>query len=159
MKDFKLNQLFDLIIIPFNSLLHLLTDKDLSSCFNCIKNHLSNNGVLLIDIFVPNPELLYRNPNKKYKEMIIDHPDVGRCDVWQKSKYDQKTEINKINWIFDINNNQNDKYQFEMRMLYPDTVDRLLFETGFLIKQKLGDYDGRSFNENSLLQIYVCSKK
>ena len=98
MKDFKLNQLFDLIIIPFNSLLHLLTDKDLSSCFNCIKNHLSNNGVLLIDIFVPDPELLYRNPNKKYKEMIIDHPDVGRCVVWQKSKYDQKTEINKINW-------------------------------------------------------------
>ena len=91
--------------------------------------------------------------------MIIDHPDVGRCDVWQKSKYDQKTEINKINWIFDINNNQNDEYQFEMRMLYPDTIDRLLFETGFLIKQKLGDYDGRSFNENSLLQIYVCSKK
>ena len=58
-----------------------------------------------------------------------------------------------------INNNQNDEYQFEMRMLYPDTIDRLLFETGFLIKQKLGDYDGRSFNENSLLQIYVCSKK
>ena len=91
--------------------------------------------------------------------MIIDHPDVGRGDVWQKSKYHQKTEINKINWIFDINNNQNDEYQFEMRMLYPDTIDRLLFETGFLIKQKLGDYDGRSFNENSLLQIYVCSKK
>ena len=58
-----------------------------------------------------------------------------------------------------INNNQNDEYQFEMRMLYPDTIDRLLFETGFLIKKKLGDYDGRSFNENSLLQIYVCSKK
>ena len=50
-------------------------------------------------------------------------------------------------------------YQFQMRMIYPDTIDRLLFEAGFTIKQKLGDYNSKSFNENSLLQIYICSKQ
>ena len=108
---------------------------------------------------MPDPELLYRIPNKKYKEMVIDHPKGGKCFVWQESKYDQGTEINNIKWLFDRNDNLTEEYQFQMRMIYPDTIDRLLFEAGFTIEQKLGDYNNKIFNENSLLQIYTCSKQ
>ena len=34
MRDFKLNKFFDLIIIPLNSLLHLLTNNEISDCFD-----------------------------------------------------------------------------------------------------------------------------
>ena len=159
MRDFKLNKFFDLIIIPFNSLLHLLTNNEISDCFASVLSHLSDDGYFILDIFVPDPELLYRTPNKKYQEMVIDHPKGGKCLVWQESKYDQETEINDIKWLFDRNDNRTDEYQFQMRMIYPDTIDRLLFEAGFTIEQKLGDYNSKSFNENSLLQIYICSKQ
>lgn len=43
-------------------------------------------------------------------------------------------------------------------MIYPDTMDRLLTEAGLIIRDKLGDYDGTPFDENSRLQIYVCGK-
>ena len=65
MRDFKLNKFFDLIIIPFNSLLHLLTNNEISDCFASVLSHLSDDGYFILDIFVPDPELLYRNPNKK----------------------------------------------------------------------------------------------
>ena len=43
-------------------------------------------------------------------------------------------------------------------MIYPDTMDRLLNESGFTIEEKWGDYDGDPFDESSLLQLYICSK-
>ena len=132
MRDFKLNKFFDLIIIPFNSLLHLLTNNEISDCFASVLSHLSDDGYFIF---------------KKKPKGFLD------------SKYDQETEINDIKWLFDRNDNRTDEYQFQMRMIYPDTIDRLLFEAGFTIEQKLGDYNSKRFNEDSLLQIYICSKQ
>ena len=160
MRNFSLDQKFDLIIIPFNSFLHLLIEKDMKSCLKSIQKHLSINGLFIIDVFIPEPEFLYRNPQKKYKEMTITHPTEGKYTIWQTSQFDELKEINHICWLFE--NEENDiiyEYEFDMRMIYPDTMDRLLIESGFIINEKKGDYNGDSFNEDSPLQLYICSKK
>ena len=54
---------------------------------------------------------------------------------------------------------EQDEYEFDMRMIYPDTMDRLLHKGGFIIEEKWGDYDGEPFDETSLLQLYICSKR
>jgi hypothetical protein len=43
-------------------------------------------------------------------------------------------------------------------MIFPDTMDRLLTEAGFVIKDKYGDYDKTPLGPESHLQIYVCGK-
>ena len=64
-----------------------------------------------------------------------------------------------INWYFDRDDGkEHDEYAFDMRMIYPDTMDRLLGESGLTIQEKWGDYDGEPFEGTSLLQLYVCSK-
>ena len=45
-----------------------------------------------------------------------------------------------------------------MHMIYPDTMDRLLNESGFIIHDKLGGYDKSLFSSESHLQIYLCTK-
>ena len=45
-----------------------------------------------------------------------------------------------------------------MHMIYPDTMDRLLNESGFMINEKYGDYDKSPFSSESHLQIYLCTK-
>ena len=160
MCDFNLGQKFDLIFIPFNSFLHLYKEDEMTQCLKSIQNHLSDNGKFLLDIFVPDPEFLYRDPDKKYKEMTIIHPNGGECTVWQKNQYKEETEINHIHWFFNRGNIEPmDEYDFDMRMIYPDTMDRVLSDSDFTIEEKWGDYDGEPFNETSLLQLYICSKR
>ena len=160
MCDFNLGQKFDLIFIPFNSFLHLYKEDEMTQCLKSIQNHLSDNGKFLLDIFVPDPEFLYRDPDKKYEEMTIIHPNGGECTVWQKNQYKEETEINHIHWFFNRGNIEPmDEYDFDMRMIYPDTMDRVLSDSDFTIEEKWGDYDGEPFNETSLLQLYICSKR
>jgi len=160
MCDFNLGQKFDLIFIPFNSFLHLYKEEEMTQCLKSIQNHLSDNGKFLLDIFVPDPEFLYRDPDKKYEEMTIIHPNGGEPTVWQKNQYKEETEINHIHWFFNRGNIEPmDEYDFDMRMIYPDTMDRVLSDSDFTIEEKWGDYDGEPFNETSLLQLYICSKR
>jgi len=160
MCDFNLGQKFDLIFIPFNSFLHLYKEEEMTQCLKSIQNHLSDNGKFLLDIFVPDPEFLYRDPDKKYEEMTIIHPNGGECTVWQKNQYKEETEINHIHWFFNRGNSEPmDEYDFDMRMIYPDTLDRVLSDSDFTIEEKWGDYDGEPFDETSLLQLYICSKR
>jgi len=159
MRSFQLDQQFDLILIPFNSFLHLYEEDEMIQCLESAQSHLSEKGRFLLDIFVPDPEFLYRDPNKKYEEMTIVHPEGGDCIVWQKNQFDEEREINHIQWFFDRGDGKaQDEYVFDMRMIYPDTMDRLLNESGFTIEEKWGDYDGDLFDESSLLQLYICSK-
>jgi len=45
-----------------------------------------------------------------------------------------------------------------MHMIFADTMDRLLTEAGFVIRDKYGDYDKTPLDPESQLQIYVCGR-
>ena len=50
MQEFHLNEQFSFIFIGFNSFLHNLTDQDASRCLNCVRNHLTKDGLFLVSI-------------------------------------------------------------------------------------------------------------
>jgi len=157
MRDFHLGRRFQFIFIGFNSFLHLYTEEDIQACLACVREHLSDSGRFLIDIFVPNPLFLFREEGKKVYVMEFEHPSKGPCTVDETNIYDPETQINHLNWYFHYTREGlTEEYEFDMHILYPDTMDRVLTEAGFIIHQKLGDYEGHPMNANSSLQIYVC---
>ncbi len=159
MRNFNLDKPFNFIFIGFNSILHLISDNDIYSCYKCVYEHLTNEGLFLIDCFVPNLEFLYRDENRLYPAMEFDHPNGGKCIVKEKNQYDPDSQINHIWWyLYQDGYDDPEIYKFYMHIVYPDTMDRLLTEAGFVIRKKLGDYGGSSFDEFSRLQIYVCGK-
>ena len=91
--------------------------------------------------------------------MEFDHPNGPHCVVRERNRYDPETKINHIRWYFyNEGADTPEIYEFDMHMIYPDIMDTLLTETGLIIRDNLGDYDGSPFDENSRLQIYVCGK-
>ncbi|GEM45015.1 class I SAM-dependent methyltransferase [Deinococcus cellulosilyticus] len=54
MRDFDLSDTFDLIIAPFNALMHLYTPKDQKKALDSIVKHLAPGGTLAFDVYVPN---------------------------------------------------------------------------------------------------------
>lgn len=159
MENFALNQKFEFIFIGFNSLLLLNTNKQVLSCFKHVREHLTDTGTFLIDCFVPDSEFLYRDEKQLHEIMEFDHPNGPHCVVRERNRYDPETKINHIRWYFyNEGADTPEIYEFDMHMIYPDIMDTLLTETGLIIRDKLGDYDGSPFDENSRLQIYVCGK-
>jgi hypothetical protein len=43
-------------------------------------------------------------------------------------------------------------------MYFPDTMNRLLIDSGFTIQKMIGKHDFTDFQEDSELQIYICKK-
>ncbi len=158
MRNFNLGRQFQFIFIGFNSIFHLLTNSDIEPFLKCVHAHLVDSGTFLIDMFVPNPLFLYRD-KQKYYVMEFDYPNGDHCIVSETNDYDNESQINHIHWYFNTNGkNEPDEYQFDMHMIFPDTMDRLLVDAGFVIKEKYGNYDKMPFGPESNLQIYVCGK-
>jgi SAM-dependent methyltransferase len=60
MRAFELRKKFELVIAPFNALLHLYTAPDFLRCFSCVRRHLKPGGRFVFDYSVPRLEDLAR---------------------------------------------------------------------------------------------------
>ena len=159
-RTFNLNQTFDFIFIGFNSLAHFLTNKDIKDCLSVIKNHMHSKTIFAIDIFVPEVSFLYRDDDKKIDIMdFMDSTYNEKMHILESINYNSSTEINHISWQF-INTNDVTRfdYEFDMRMYFPDTLNRMLTDCGYHINNLYGDYHGNKFDENSEKQIYFCKQ-
>ncbi len=75
MTSFRLEQRFGLVLIPFRSFLHLLTEADQIACLRCVHQHLSPGGRLALNFFVqpfasrpgaPKVSTIYRSLRVRY---------------------------------------------------------------------------------------------
>ena len=160
MQNFHLETQFNFIFIGFNSFLHNLTDEDAINCLKCVSDHLTDNGFFLLSAYIPDPSFLFRNPNQLFSATDYFTFENHQCRIMETNSYNQETEINRLTWFLEKDGKlQPEKYSFKMRMFYPHTMDLLFENSGLMIKDKLGDYDGSCMNQDSDMQIYICKKQ
>ena len=159
-RNFNIDESIDLIFIGFNSLAHLLKNQDLLDTLKAIKSHMHSNTIFAIDVFVPDSSLLYRVHKDKVDILdFIDSSNNQKLTIFESTDYNSLTEINRINWDFiGTDNVFQFNYVFDMRMWFPDTLNRILTDCNYHIQKFYGDYDCNPFNEKSEKQIYLCKK-
>ena len=159
MQEFDLSKQFNFIFIGFNSFLHNLTDQEVNRCLNCVWNHLTKDGLFLVSIFIPDPSFLYREAGRLYPATSLFEYDGSKCRIMETNAFDDETQVNQLTWRLERDGQlAPEEYCYNMRMIYPHSMDILLSEAGLIIKEKLGNYDGSPMDEESGMQIYVCSK-
>ncbi len=156
MRDFHFNKKYDFIFIGFNSFLHLLSEDDAIKCLRNIKNHMHSNSKLYIDIFMPENSSLYRSPSDILTVMEF-RDSQQRCTstIEEIFCYDNKNKVASINWQY--KNEENiyyKKFDFQMKIYSPNTMNRILVDNGFYIYNLWGSYDKSPLKEGSLLQVY-----
>jgi len=156
MRTFNHNKKYDIIFIGFNSFLHLLSEIDAVKCLESIKKHMHNKTRVYIDILMPDLSFLYRSSSFMLRVMeFYDSQTNCLSTIEEKISYDSSNEIVSINWQY-----KNDKkiyykqFSFQMKIYYPDTINRLLLDNGFHIYNVWGAYNKTPFTEDSPLQIY-----
>ncbi|MEQ8186624.1 MAG: class I SAM-dependent methyltransferase [Candidatus Eremiobacterota bacterium] len=167
MRDFSLEEKFNLIMIPYRAFLHLLTPEDQKSALTCIHKHLSEKGHLIFNIFDPSLEILHAHSGplgsamKKDSEFI--HPENGhKVIVWDTRQYNLEKQILEQYFIFEELNEEgkviSKKYiPLTLKFAYRYEMEYLLELCGYRVEALYGDFDRSPFRCNE--QIWVAVKK
>jgi len=157
MRSFSLDKKFDFIFIGFNSLLHLLTKKDIINCLESIYKHMHSKSLFYIDIFSPHVHQ-FKSTNKSQEIVdFIDSKKKCNSTIWETINYNKIDEVVGVKWEYHNGNKVYRTFKFKMKVLYPDTLASLLIEAGFKINNIWGAYSKEEFSNNSDKQIYKCS--
>jgi SAM-dependent methyltransferase len=159
--NFKLDKKFSLIIIPGNSLGHLLDLESIESCLSCIRKHLQPEGRLIID--------LVNNYSRDNLEFYLDkspvlfstYPDPdgkGEITVTCRNEVDFSTQINREEWLFKfIEQGKEVTQEVKYRFYASKELETLLRYNGFSLESNLGDYDKNPFTTDSPNHIVISS--
>lgn len=155
-RTLNLQEKYDFIFIPFNSIHHMYTNADLFKALHVVKNHLNEGGLFLLDCFNPNIRYIVEG-EKEQQEIASYTTDDGRAVlIKQTMRYENKTQINRIEWHYFIDGVFNSIQNLDMRMFFPQELDAYLEWNGFTIMHKYGGFEEEAFQDNSEKQVFVC---
>jgi SAM-dependent methyltransferase len=158
-RDFHLGKKFNLILFPFSSIAHLHDLDSIKGCFSCVREHMTDKGVFIIDYFNPRLDFLLRDP--KEQRSITSYPDPdgrGTVEILETNEYDSKNQINRIKWTYKIGDSKISEKELNMRIFYPQELDALIRLNGFEIVSKYGNSHESAFDSDSPKQVIVCRK-
>lgn len=159
MRDFDLDRRYALIFVAFNSLLHLHERREHESFLRCVGRHLLPGGLLLLDIFNPDPKILARRPDRRYEvAKVWDEQARAELTLEETTDYDRATQINHTVWYYSYYPGQPDfrVVDLDLRILFPAELESLLRFNGYEVVERFGSYGGEPFTRGSKLQIVVC---
>jgi len=158
MRTFKIDDKFDAIFIPFNSIHHLYSNEDLFKTLQTIRDHLTEDGYLIIDYFNPSIRYIAENENKSVKIADYETKDGRKVVINQTMRYEDDTQINRIKWQYIVNNKITSNEALDMRIFYPKELDSYIEINNYKITNKFGDYDLSKFMADSPKQLIICQK-
>lgn len=155
-RTLDLPEKYDLIFIPFNSIHHLYKNEDLFKAFNVVKNHLKAGGLFLLDCFNPNIQFIVEA--EKGPQQIAEYTtkDGRTILIKQVMRYENMTQINRIEWHYYVNGAFDSIQKLDMRLFFPQELDAYLEWNHFNIIHKFGSFEEEAFNNHSEKQIFVC---
>lgn len=155
-RSLNLQEKFDFIFIPFNSIHHLYKNEDLFKALNGVKNHLKEGGLFLLDCFNPNIQYIVEGEKEQRKIAEYTTEDGRAVLIKQTMRYESATQINRIEWHYFINGEFHSIQNLDMRLFFPQELDSYLEGAGFEISHKFGSFEEERFENKSEKQIFVC---
>jgi SAM-dependent methyltransferase len=148
MRQFDLRKTFNLITVPFRPFQHLLTVADQQACLSSIRNHISVEGKLILDLFNPWLEVLVRDDlgQEFGEEPEFTTPDGRRVVRCHKTvSRDRANQINHVELVYYVTHPDGRQerlvHAFPMRYLYRFEAEHLLARCGFVVETVYADYD------------------
>jgi SAM-dependent methyltransferase len=145
---------FDAVICSFDGINYLTSPGDVESCFACVSETLSDDGVFIFDVSTP----------YKYENILADNAFVYEYDdlflSWQ-NYFNKKTGLCDFYLTFFIKNGASWKRYDEtqkQRKYALNRLEKMLAEAGLTVVETVSDIDFSPMAEDSDRCFFVCKK-
>jgi ubiquinone/menaquinone biosynthesis C-methylase UbiE len=158
MRRLDLDARFDLAIVPINTFMHNLTLDDQLATLSGIRRRLSPHGLLVIDVFNPDPTL----PDDRRLMLHRVRPGVNGQPVLQFTtrSLDWERQISSVTFIVDEPDERGyvrrTVFPFELRFLLRNEAELLMRQAGLAIEAVYGSYDLGPFEAGAEKMIVVA---
>jgi ubiquinone/menaquinone biosynthesis C-methylase UbiE len=159
MASFNLNKKFEFVIIPWRALQWLPIQEKTIECLKCVREHLSDNGIFVFDIFKPR---IYDEKWIGKEDISYDIMDGNRRIIRSTVNYFADTIQKYIQYKNKIRILDGGKETIKEDILtikyyeYKDIVG-ILKLLNFSIKEAYGYYDKISIQDGDEM-IFICTK-
>ncbi len=168
MRDFNLNRKFAYVYVPFSTFNYLLTLEDQRNCLNAIKNHLTEDGLLVLELlsFSYQPFGLVHTQDSKVikRKNSLSAPDET-IELSIRAQFDSITQIVREWRYFKYYDEQGNFLRTELvewdnRFFFIGEVECLLESCGFEIIDKYGDHSlKRKLTHKSEFAVITAKQK
>ena len=161
--NFNFNRKFSMIIVPFRVFQLLTDDNDAARALNCIREHLADDGIFIINVFnphVPMDEENWCRPetvqwerrcdttgNYVVKKVLQDKIDIVNRVIYPKFIYEIAASDGQVRRVTD---------EFKMKYYYYDQLREVLEQAGLAIREEFSWYDKSPIGGREI--IFVCER-
>lgn len=163
MRAFELGRHFALITLPLDGFLHLENQDDQLTCLRHIRDHLTRNGLLVLDL--PSPA---SNPWEDWSPGVrplvlawsVALPRGARANKYSSFSADASTQTHLVTEIYErmdpTGSVRRWTVEYPLRYVFPVEIELLMRMAGLRVRARYGDYDLGPFAAESERQIVVA---
>lgn len=165
MRAVRLGRRFELVICPFNAALHLYRRQDVERWLARVREHMTPRGELVLDVAMPIPEDLARDPAVPYRAPPFRHPTAGTVNYREYFDYDRVRQILFVSMCFEPRGSrargQNGSFMTPLahRQFYPQELEALLHYNGFDVVSMTGDFTDAPLEQATEVIVVRAKKK
>jgi len=156
MRNFKLDERFDLIIVPFRSFLYNLTTEDQLKTLRNFREHLAPGGRLVLNFFYPDIERMM-SFGKESEDLVV--MENGRHLLREKSFFVDEVNqtIETVAALFQ-DNELFWKGSYRLAFIYKREFELLLRLTGFGKSSVFGGFDKRPLSSYKQEMVWIVER-
>ena len=164
MTEFSLQKRFDAVIIPYNTLNLLPEPGKVGHCLQHIRDHLRDDGLLLLQIFLPGGATLATGASRTFQFRIFTRPDGGKIIKETLKNYQQENQRMTLTERYRVRPKQGtgktEDLAHTLDLLALSSADwrGLIRKAGFTISREYGDYTLSPFVEGKDSRLLLTAK-
>lgn len=150
---------FPLAFVAINSFMHLETVRDQLACLSNLRRALTPRGLLVLDLFNPDPTEILREDNR----LVLDREyqlDGRHVQKFVAIDTDVAAQRSRVTYLYDETDSAGVMtrrvMRFTLRWLYRFEVEHLLARAGFALRNIYGSYDLDDYGTGSPRLIVVA---
>jgi SAM-dependent methyltransferase len=165
MRSFALEQRFDLVVVPFNSLAYLHTRADQLACLRTARAHLAPGGAFAFDLLAPRFDYLAEAlhpfpPMRVDADIAAPAPGVERFTRACVDRYDPSTQTLTSTLYYDVQRSDgaSERHMRDLawHMYFPAELEGLLEAAGLEPVERRGGWNGEPADGDARRYVFVC---
>jgi SAM-dependent methyltransferase len=158
-RDWTASHRHPLVLLPFNALHHIHSKDELALLFQRIRDWTLPGGTLAFDCYLPDLNLMARDPAQKYEQRTFIDPRSGDpLSSWEQGWWEAERRLHHVVYSYEAPDGRLTKAHLKLFMLQLEEWHELIAEAGWTIRHEARDFRGSPLTERSLKLVVIATR-